>query len=568
MLRNVKAPVAGLRPVGRNASFGAVKTARRSLGWEWAFLGLMAAASVVLTVFQFRWTGEVARAELERRRGSWEEGARAVAETFDRRLNEKCQALLARAATNRRPEGLRPDADGWIGQAALVEKTRGTARMALVILAPDGRWVEAEWPAGWGALRRNLQSASGGGAGGDWSPFHDPEGLLLEFPLHGANSSGPPDDGGPGGPGGPGGGERWLIVELAREVVLGRWLRGELEREAETSGATLVLKAGDAVLLSAGGNASEPAVKVAFNHRGRGSPGGGPSGGRGDTAWRLEVHARPGALEALVAAARRRNLLVASALNALLLAAGAVLVRQARRARLLAEARMTFVATVSHELRTPLTVIRGAAHNIRRGIVRDPERVEHYTRLIESHAEQLGSMVEQVLDYARRGRMDDTRDAAETDLEAILRSALSAVGEEARAAGCQVEAVIAPDLPRVRGDVPALRRLFENLLVNAVRHGGAGGWIGLSAAGADRRGGRVAEVRVMDRGPGVPEAEREEIFTPFGRGRRARETQVRGSGIGLSLARETARAHGGDLVLEASETGAVFRVRLPAAPTA
>jgi len=248
---------------------------------------------------------------------------------------------------------------------------------------------------------------------------------------------------------------------------------------------------------------------------------------------------------------------------ALLLAAGAVLVRQARRARLLAEARMTFVATVSHELRTPLTVIRGAAHNIRRGVVRDPERVEHYTRLIERHAEQLGGMVEQVLDYARRGRMPDARSEGEVALGAVLREAVAQVEDEARGARCLVEAEIAADLPPVRGEAPALRRLFENLLANAVRHGGSGGWVGVSARESEVRGRPWVEVRVMDWGPGVPAEEREEIFTPFSRGKRARSLQVRGSGIGLSLARETARAHGGDLVLEPSATGAVFLVRLP-----
>ena len=76
------------------------------------------------------------------------------------------------------------------------------------------------------------------------------------------------------------------------------------------------------------------------------------------------------------------------------------LVFHTRRSRQLAQAQMDFVANVSHELRTPLTVIRGAAHNIKRGVVQERAQLEQYSGLIIQHAEQLTEMIEQLLELA------------------------------------------------------------------------------------------------------------------------------------------------------------------------
>src|SRR6202034_2093458 len=106
------------------------------------------------------------------------------------------------------------------------------------------------------------------------------------------------------------------------------------------------------------------------NHEGRISDN--PHGLSPKSAWTLEVWHRPGAFESLVETTRRRNLAIAVGLNLLIIVIGVLLVRYTRQSRKLAEAQMNFVATVSHELRTPLTVIRGAAHNLQRGVVQDP----------------------------------------------------------------------------------------------------------------------------------------------------------------------------------------------------
>jgi signal transduction histidine kinase len=240
------------------------------------------------------------------------------------------------------------------------------------------------------------------------------------------------------------------------------------------------------------------------------------------------------------------------------------LVLHTRRSRQLAEAQMNFVATVSHELRTPLTVIRGAGHNLLRGVVKEPGQIEDYSKLILQHAGQLNELVEQTLAMAGadKGRAASPRERVE--LASILNEAIAAVAEDTRVAQCEVRLELPPSLPSVSGDAAALRRVFQNLITNAARHGGDGRWIGVSAAPANGSPPPMVEVRVTDRGPGVPAAEQAEIFKPFFRGAAAQAKQIRGSGLGLSVVRHTVEAHGGSVSVESEAgRGATFVVRLP-----
>jgi signal transduction histidine kinase len=272
-------------------------------------------------------------------------------------------------------------------------------------------------------------------------------------------------------------------------------------------------------------------------------------------------------LEAVVSASRQRNLAVAILVDLLILAAGGLLVRHTRRSRRLAEAQMNFVAGVSHELRTPLTVIRGAAHNLRRGVVQDPERVAQYSGLILQHAEQLSAMVEQVLELAGAQKNLPPSVREPVSVSSVLRDSVAVATPDTEAAHCQVQIHVPASLPHVCGDAAALRRLFQNLVANAAKHGGAGGFIGLTAAFVNGSGPPEVEVQVTDRGPGIPESEQTDIFKPFVRGAAAQAAQIRGSGLGLSLVSEILKAHGGTISVRSQPgAGATFIVRLPTAP--
>jgi signal transduction histidine kinase len=151
----------------------------------------------------------------------------------------------------------------------------------------------------------------------------------------------------------------------------------------------------------------------------------------------------------------------------------------------------------------------------------------------------------------------------------LLVDCIGAAVPALREARLAIENHVEPGLPRVRADRAALSRAVQNLLQNAIHHGGEGGWIGLRAA-LSRDGGR-AEVRITveDRGPGVPDAEVGHLFEPFFRGAQALERQVRGTGLGLSLVKRIVEAHGGTVSVRTEVgRGSAFTIALPAVAAA
>jgi signal transduction histidine kinase len=112
----------------------------------------------------------------------------------------------------------------------------------------------------------------------------------------------------------------------------------------------------------------------------------------------------------------------------------------------------------------------------------------------------------------------------------------------------------------------ALKQAVQNLIGNALKYGSAGEkWIGVIATASKDERANTVEIRVLDRGPGIPDDERNQIFQPFFRGRAAVRNQVHGAGLGLSLVKRIVEAHRGKIeVRNGVLHGAEFIVRLPA----
>jgi len=281
--------------------------------------------------------------------------------------------------------------------------------------------------------------------------------------------------------------------------------------------------------------------------------------------WTIAVRHRSGSLDLAVAHARTRNLAASLILVGLLGGAAWALVQYTARSRRLSEMQFRFAAGVSHDLRTPLTAIRGAAFNLVEGLVKDPAAVGRYAKLILRNAEELTSMIENVLAFSASLHSDKQEHREAFAVGDLLEHAAATMAQEIEQAGCRIELTVAPELPPVAGDPVALELVFRNLIGNAVRHGAGGKWIGVSAA---RAGGGV-EIRVCDRGPGISETERERIFEPFYRGEQTRAQRVQGTGLGLSLVKSTVEREKGTVEVQNSPGGgAQFTVRLPAAPEA
>jgi signal transduction histidine kinase len=252
----------------------------------------------------------------------------------------------------------------------------------------------------------------------------------------------------------------------------------------------------------------------------------------------------------------------------LLIATAGALVSFTRRAQRLAGLQMDFVAGISHELRTPLTVIHTAAYNLRGKTAANPTQVERYGELIQKESARLKDLVEQVLRYAGASTGKVIREPEPLSLTDVLADTVAAGKAEIELANGTVEATLDPNLPAIMGDSLALKHAFGNLLSNAAKYGlKEDGWVGVFASRGGTASAPEIEVRVADRGPGIPADEQRHIFDPFFRGRRAIQDQVHGTGLGLNLVKKIVEAHGGTIRVKSEPSrGTEFIVRLPALP--
>lgn len=277
--------------------------------------------------------------------------------------------------------------------------------------------------------------------------------------------------------------------------------------------------------------------------------------------WILTVTLAEGSLDAVVARTRRRNLLVSFGVLLLLAAGMGLVVTSARRAERLAAMQMEFVAGVSHELRTPLAVIRSAGENLAEGVVSSPEQIKEYGALVRDEGRRLSEMVEETLEFAGSQAGPRRAEVRTLSPEELLRPIVEECKEEAEREGSDVAIEIPPGLPEVRADEAAVRLCLRNLLQNAGRYGG-----GSRVTVSVESGAAGVDVKVTDRGPGIPRDDVGKIFEPFYRGRHAADHHVRGSGLGLSLAKTAAESFGGSLsVVSRPNEETTFTLRLPRA---
>jgi signal transduction histidine kinase len=275
--------------------------------------------------------------------------------------------------------------------------------------------------------------------------------------------------------------------------------------------------------------------------------------------WRLLVQHPAGSLERAVNSARRRNLAISTGTLGVLGLSIALLIVSTRRAQDLARRQLEFVATVSHELRTPLAVIRSAADNLADGVIQDEERVRQYGDLMRREGVRLTDLVEQILEFA--GLQSGQRSLAHRPVHVaeLLRDVASAA-QETSSHHVTIDVAIGDRLPAVPGDEAALRRVFQNLIGNAIKYGADAGWVGVRAT----QGASGVDVTISDRGIGIPAADHERIFDPFYRASDVVSAQIQGAGLGLSLVKRIVEAHGGRVTVESAPgQGSAFTVSLP-----
>jgi len=255
-------------------------------------------------------------------------------------------------------------------------------------------------------------------------------------------------------------------------------------------------------------------------------------------------------------------------LNAFTLQLGAAIERrrlgsEAARVAALAEAdelRTALLQAVSHDLRTPLAGIKASASSLRQpDVAWSHADVQAFLETIEDETDRLTALVANLLDMSRiQAGVVEPRQTA-VSLDEVVPAALAGLGERAR----RVQVDVPESLPEVRTDPAMLERVVANLVGNALDHGSFhnGRPAGEPSEEPVRvEAGVVADhvlVRIVDRGPGIPETQRDRVFEPF---QQLGDRGGTGVGLGLAVARGFTRAMGGELTVEDTPGGGTTMV--------
>jgi two-component system sensor histidine kinase BaeS len=217
--------------------------------------------------------------------------------------------------------------------------------------------------------------------------------------------------------------------------------------------------------------------------------------------------------------------------------------------------RRQLLGDVAHELRTPLTNIQGHLEALRDGVL--PAEPATFASL-HDEASRLGRLVADLESLARAEAAGLSLERAPCDLAAVARDVAAELDDRFRAKGVSLDLALGP--AEVLGDADRLAQIARNLLSNALKYTPVGGHVRLVTARDQRR----AMLDVTDDGPGIARDDLAHVFDRFWRG--TNTAGVSGSGIGLTVARELARAHGGDLMARSElGRGSTFTAALPLA---
>jgi signal transduction histidine kinase len=245
-----------------------------------------------------------------------------------------------------------------------------------------------------------------------------------------------------------------------------------------------------------------------------------------------------------------------AALAAVVVAAGVWIYRESTRELRQAAERVSFVNQVSHELKTPLTNVRMYAELLEDHVDPHDDVGRRRLGIVVAESQRLGRLITNVLTFSRAEKGRLSVQPAPGCVDEVVGELLAQFAPGFEASG--ITARFHPGAPhRVRIDADALAQILGNLLGNVEKYAARGELL-VSTHGEPP----LTRITIADEGPGIPAAERERVFEPFVRLGSSSHEGVPGTGIGLGIARDLARKHGGDLRVVPSEQGACFELTL------
>ena len=280
----------------------------------------------------------------------------------------------------------------------------------------------------------------------------------------------------------------------------------------------------------------------------------------GSSPWTLNVQHSAGSIDAFIRGERNRSFLIGLGIYLLLVGSILAIVVSAMRSKKFAQRQIDFVSSVSHEFRTPLAVIYSAGENLADGVAKDETQVSRYGDLIKGEGKKLSGMVEQILEFAGASSGRKKYNFAAADVGEITETALAECSAQLQEKGFEVETNIADELPPVKADTDALSSAIQNLIQNSIKYSNGSRWLRVSA----ENGNGTIKVSVEDHGIGIERSDLKQIFEPFYRTKNVVDAQIHGNGLGLSLVKEIAEAHGGKVnVTSEPGKGSKFTIELP-----
>ena len=275
--------------------------------------------------------------------------------------------------------------------------------------------------------------------------------------------------------------------------------------------------------------------------------------------WTLSGALRGVTIESLAQDQFRNGLLLSGGVFGCLIFAIVLSFRAIAREAKLAEVKAAFVSNVSHEMKTPLSLISLYAETLELGRVSE-QKLNEYYRVIHNQARRLAQLMNRVLDFAAMEAGRKQFHFAPGDPAALVERVMESYRDHLQASGFTVAIDIQQRLPCISMDADAISQAFLNLLDNAIKYSGESKKLSVRVF---VRGAAIA-IEVIDYGIGIPRSEQELIFEKFYRVNHGLEHDVKGSGLGLSLAKQMVAAHGGDIqVLSDPGLGSQFTILLP-----